>query len=194
MTDDETGGAAGDGARGKTKRPGWRDAPPEKRAEAYEEDVARRFWRPRLPMPWRVRGSKARQRDWRKLRSWAENSWETVRPHVIDADVVSGALRGSERRERRLLGDEASRAEERFEQLRMVSGILWLCAVIVLGAMFIAAEGFFGKAGALGGLVMSMALPVLCLRADWALVRLRSGRPVGLLEYVKIRLAGRQGG
>ena len=42
---------------------------------------------------------------------------------------------------------------------------------------------------------MSVVLPILCLRADWALVRLAQGRPVGLLEYVHLRLGGgrRQG-
>lgn len=189
MTDDKgRDGAAA--AQGKRERRRWRDAPPEERAAAYEEEVGRKFWRPRLPLPWRVRGAKARQRDWRKLRSWAENSWETVRPRVLGAGIVSGALKGGAARERRLLGEEASRAEVRFAQLRLVSGVLWLCVLVVLGAMFIAAESFFGQAGALGGIVMSSVLGLLCLRADWALVRLRSDRAVGLLEYVKIRLTG----
>ena len=187
MTDDrETDAPAGE----KPKRASWRDAPREERAAAYEDDVARKFWRPRLPMPWRVRGSKARQRDWGRMRSWAESSWDAVRPQRLGSDVVSGALKGSEARERRLLDEEASIAEERFEHMRLVAGVLWACLVMVLGAVVIASDDFFGVAGAIGGLLMSMALPVLVVRADWALVRLRTGRMDGLLEYVRIRLGG----
>lgn len=101
------------------------------------------------------------------------------------------ALRGG-RPERQPEGEEERELRRRFEELRLVSGAAWLCVLAVIGCILAVADSIVVVAGAAGGVVVSLGLPLLWLRADWALTRLKEDRSVGFLEYLELRL-GRRG-
>ena len=120
----------------------------------------------------------------------AKDSWSGVRFRRLEWGTLKGALRGGHSEQRPEVEHEAG-LRRRFEELRLVSGTAWLCVLAMIGCILVVAESVVVVAGAVGGLVVSLQLPVLWLRADWALIRLREGRSVGLVEYVGVRLGGR---
>ncbi|MCY4592604.1 MAG: M48 family metalloprotease [Alphaproteobacteria bacterium] len=152
---------------------------------------ARRFFR--LSLPWRIRADADWQRDLDQARAWSERTWDVLRPRTVDRETMRGALTGEGRAERPIGPDERGRLEARLVDMRTVAGTVFVCHLVLCGALIAAADSLFSLAGAWAAASASPALLALWLRQDWALQRLRSGKPIGLagvIASVPGRLAG----